>query len=191
MTAKGGRPNEGQLILRKSGYVARVWRLVDGVRVRQVLPLDTHNEAVARLRMRHLLEDNAPGAEATRAKTIRRAWSSVADVWALDLGPLEPPETPGVYALFCIPGFVKIGRAANIARRRLELQIGYPLDLSLIAVLSQDPEDEPEFHARFAKDRVRGEWFALSRDIRLALHDARRRNTLAESVVPEFLGVHP
>lgn len=72
------------------------------------------------------------------------------------------PTTPGVYALQCVPGLVKIGRARNIAQRMRELQTGCPYELKLLAVLSRDPNDEAAFHRRFARDRRHGEWFILS-----------------------------
>lgn len=64
----GGRPNTGQLILRKSGYVARVWTVIAGVRVRQVVKLGTDNKAVAKIKLRQVLNGETP-IQSTSAET--------------------------------------------------------------------------------------------------------------------------
>lgn len=73
---------------------------------------------------------------------------------------LEPPRCPGVYAIAGVAGYVKIGRAQNIADRLESLQPGHPVRLRLLAVLSFDPERERALHARWARLRAHGEWFA-------------------------------
>jgi hypothetical protein len=90
---------------------------------------------------------------------------------------LTPPGTAGVYAIECVPGYVKIGRARNVAARMHELQTGCPFELKLLAVLSTNPEDETSFHRRFARDRRHGEWFALTPEVQAAIRDSRKTAT--------------
>jgi hypothetical protein len=52
----GGRPRSGQLIWRKSGWVARLTVEIDGERVRVCRALGTDNKAVARRKLARLLE---------------------------------------------------------------------------------------------------------------------------------------
>ena len=68
----GGRPRSGQLIWRKSGWVARLTVLVDGERIRVCRALGTDNKAVARRKLARLLESDAPvsAEEAARAETF-------------------------------------------------------------------------------------------------------------------------
>jgi hypothetical protein len=59
---------------------------------------------------------------------------------------------------------VKIGKSADPRNRARELQTGHPLRLKIVLVLDMDVEKQ--LHARFAKDRLVGEWFQLSDSIR-------------------------
>jgi hypothetical protein len=68
-------------------------------------------------------------------------------------------SNPGVYAIECVPGYVKVGRANDISQRMKELQTACPFDLKLLAVLSHDPNDESIWHHRFRSCHYRGEWF--------------------------------
>lgn len=125
-------------------------------------------------------EPGAADAEDAAARYLhrlrRRAWlltgveellgRSVADAelahgWSGDdrFCSLRPPSQPGVYAVAGLPGFIKIGRAANIAERVLQLQTGHPVPLRLLAVASADPADEVAIHAQWSRLRVTGEWF--------------------------------
>lgn len=79
--------------------------------------------------------------------------------------PLEPPCTPGVYAIQGDGPFVKIGRASNIRQRLGDLQIGRAQPLGLLAVLSHDPKKEHAFHHELRAWRVRGEWFRLEGEV--------------------------
>lgn len=60
---------------------------------------------------------------------------------------------------------VKIGHSRNPRKRLNELQTGSVNWLELMACLPGTAEDEAKLHKRFAKDRVRGEWFAISRSM--------------------------
>ena len=57
MTHLGGKPNTGTLILQKSGYAARVWTVVDGVRIRKTVRLNTMIRVVAKVKLSQLLEN--------------------------------------------------------------------------------------------------------------------------------------
>lgn len=60
---------------------------------------------------------------------------------------------------------VKIGFSADPWRRFAKVQSDCPGELELLLVVEGDTADEAAFHARFALDRVRGEWFRLSTEI--------------------------
>jgi hypothetical protein len=66
--------------------------------------------------------------------------------------------------------FVKIGHCERDPIRRLEkLQIGNPVTLELIGVMQGSRSDERDWHWRFDKKRVRGEWFRLDRTLLRAI----------------------
>lgn len=71
--------------------------------------------------------------------------------------------------------FVKIGHCERDPIRRLEkLQIGNPITLELIAIVPNGSRhDERQWHDRFEKLRVRGEWFQLERRILWAIKPHR------------------
>jgi hypothetical protein len=58
---------------------------------------------------------------------------------------------------------VKIGRAKDVQKRLVTLQIGCPLELRLLAAFGGGISSERILHQRFAEDRARGEWFRRSR----------------------------
>lgn len=59
--------------------------------------------------------------------------------------------------------FIKIGYAADVYARKAELQVGcpYPLRILYIQPTSNALIDEGKLHERFARYRLRGEWFEL------------------------------
>lgn len=68
------RPATGQLVWQKRGWSARVWRVVDGERIRVRVPLDTTNRTVAQRKLEKLVADEtAPLSEAQRPETFREA----------------------------------------------------------------------------------------------------------------------
>lgn len=94
----------------------------------------------------------------------------------LALTPLVPPTYPGVYALLDERGYVKIGKADNIARRLRQLQGASPKPLALVAVLSRDKRLEPTLHRRLKNHGwVRGEWFAPTARVIDEIRAARGR----------------
>lgn len=89
-------------------------------------------------------------------------------------GPgVDPPSTGGVYALTGVPGFIKIGKATNIAVRMEGVQTGHPVPLRLLAVLSRDPLHEHVLHAHWRHLRSAGEWYRFDEEL-LAFVAARR-----------------
>jgi hypothetical protein len=66
---------------------------------------------------------------------------------------------------------VKIGWAKSDVEKRVRgLQCGCPHQLHLIAYVPGTLLDECEWHRRFADCRVRGEWFVLSYELRMAIN---------------------
>ena len=68
---------------------------------------------------------------------------------------------------------VKIGISVNPESRLSTLQTSNPKTLRLIHAFEGTGEDEAELHERFAKDRIRGEWFTLSEQIKEYLRSAQ------------------
>lgn len=108
------------------------------------------------------------------SRCVRRAAMRPATITrALGHSPIFPwPETRGVYCACVFTGYVKIGRANNIANRMTAFQTHTPEDVKLLAVLSENPLDERAFHLRFAAWRVRGEWFRFDAGFAAALKEA-------------------
>jgi len=78
--------------------------------------------------------------------------------------PQKTERIPGhVYLLLADNGLYKIGWAANVDNRILQLEPKLPYDLELIHSIKTDrPRTlERELHGKFADKRVRGEWFKL------------------------------
>jgi len=78
--------------------------------------------------------------------------------------PLEPPkksivEGPAVY-VFGFDQYVKIGFSKDFRKRRRGLEQGLPRALDIYLVIPGGSfETERELHVRFARYRLRGEWF--------------------------------
>ena len=87
-----------------------------------------------------------------------RALEIAANIWSrIQEDPWE--FGPGVYAIAAGPHF-KIGRTSrSIHERLLSLQTGQPHALTLLGVLSSNPDDEQRLAKLFARFRVRGEWY--------------------------------
>ena len=63
-------------------------------------------------------------------------------------------------------GFAKIGCTRNIKSRLSELQVSNPHDLNVMGLFHGGFKKEEELHKLFADDRVRGEWYYLSDEIK-------------------------
>lgn len=71
-----------------------------------------------------------------------------------------------VYLLQSDNGLYKIGKAVNVKRRVSEIATISSHVVTLIHTIETDDAGRAEkyWHERFAKKRIRGEWFALSGD---------------------------
>ena len=77
-------------------------------------------------------------------------------------------------------GICKIGVARDVEARRSSLQTASPVELVLEATLPGSRELEQRLHKRFAKHRVKGEWFTITDEIEKLIAEA------AASPVLEF-----
>ena len=59
-------------------------------------------------------------------------------------------------------GLIKIGTSSNVSKRIAALQTASPDALTVLGCIPGDCEIERSLHARFAEERVRGEWFTPS-----------------------------
>jgi hypothetical protein len=73
----------------------------------------------------------------------------------------ELPEPPDhVYFIQAgIDGPIKVGMSRDPARRLITLQGANPAELTLLAVVEGNRDDERAIHERFSDCRIRGEWF--------------------------------
>ena len=55
--------------------------------------------------------------------------------------------------------FCKIGYAVNPIKRLATFQTGFPYTLKLVALFEGERSDEADWHADYANQRERGEWF--------------------------------
>lgn len=63
-------------------------------------------------------------------------------------------------------GPVKIGISKNPSARLLDLSVGSPLPVVLLATMEGDRPEEAALHRRFMEYRLNGEWFQFCEDIR-------------------------
>jgi len=77
-----------------------------------------------------------------------------------------------VYFIQSSGGPIKIGSASDVAARLKSLQTGSADELTLLAMTEGGEFRERELHARFAADRLRGEWFAPSPELIRVIRDA-------------------
>lgn len=69
---------------------------------------------------------------------------------------------PDSFVYFCQPvdgGPIKIGLARDPKARLMDLQIGSPVRLRMVAIIPGGRADEQAFHTQFAAWRLHGEWF--------------------------------
>jgi|SRR5579859_1366545 len=72
-----------------------------------------------------------------------------------------------------IGGPIKIGKSVDPMARLIQLQSGSPFQLRLLATTAKDIE--LELHERFAADRLHGEWFHPSQELRDYIVDAQKK----------------
>lgn len=105
---------------------------------------------------------------------------------------LVPKKTMFVYFVQCghERGPIKIGYADNVATRLSKLQNGCPYPLSLLAAFATEhPQaDEHALHGRFARQRMRGEWFEWSAELSAVIAAIQETNHAAFVKAMEPLG---
>lgn len=68
-----------------------------------------------------------------------------------------------LYIINCNDEFYKIGKTRNIKYRLKQIQASCPYLLSLEKVIKNGYHLEKKAHSFFEKNRIRGEWFKLSK----------------------------
>jgi hypothetical protein len=86
--------------------------------------------------------------------------------------------------------FIKIGRAKNWRTRLSQMQTGSPYTIQPLLIIPADCELEVQLHARFYRDRFRGEWFHSSPAILAYIKDNLPRCIVASGIV-EVIAVIP
>lgn len=79
--------------------------------------------------------------------------------------------------------FIKIGRAKNWRSRLSHMQTGSPYTIQPLLIIPGDCEMEIKLHARFYRDRFRGEWFHSSPAILAYIKDNLEKCIVASGVV--------
>jgi hypothetical protein len=120
-----------------------------------------------------------PAASTESSFTVEQRSTPGAGKGAAALPGVGPPSTGGVYALAGVPGYVKIGKASNIAERLLGVQTGHPVPLRLLAVLSSEPKDERPLHDHWRHLRSFGEWFRFDDELSAFIAERRDRPGVA------------
>jgi hypothetical protein len=70
---------------------------------------------------------------------------------------------------------IKIGRAEDVSRRVIALQVSSPEELVLLGWVEESKFTEADLHKRFEKYRRRGEWFSPAKDILNFIQEHCRR----------------
>jgi len=71
---------------------------------------------------------------------------------------------------------IKIGYSKKVKNRISSIKTACPFELTLSLIISGDKTKEKELHSKFNKDRVKGEWFTLSEDIRQYISENQINN---------------
>ncbi len=71
---------------------------------------------------------------------------------------------------------IKIGKADNPEDRLKQLQTGSPVELRLLGVIADKASRETDIHALFDQDRIQGEWFNASPDLRRYIAEFADKN---------------
>lgn len=60
---------------------------------------------------------------------------------------------------------VKIGFSTNVLNRIIDLQVGNPIDATLVAAIPGSEDTEKYFHHMFKHHREKGEWFRVEGEL--------------------------
>lgn len=109
--------------------------------------------------------------------------------------PATPKVIDGrgsVYFIQDDKGRVKIGWTRDIRTRLMALQSGTLDNLALLRVVDGSKTVERWFHKRFAKHRIRGEWFAFASEMLTiaAPDEVPQRRTIRVRAVPTKEGFY-
>lgn len=76
---------------------------------------------------------------------------------------VKPSQVAGFVYFIKSSAGIKIGRTKNLEKRTSQIIASLPLESELIGAIQTDDmvSLEKQFHAHYAQDRVRGEWFDL------------------------------
>lgn len=72
-----------------------------------------------------------------------------------------------LYIVMASNGLFKIGKASNIKTRIAQIKSASPVEVELFTLIEYDDDEidlEGQIHSQYSKKRVRGEWFALSKN---------------------------
>lgn len=83
---------------------------------------------------------------------------------------------------------VKIGVTRRVVRRQRELEMASGCRLQVLLLVADGGASEARLHEAFAADRVVGEWFKMSRDLRALINRATAPDASAGDVIDRFLG---
>lgn len=78
----------------------------------------------------------------------------------------------------CAERFIKIGISSDAHTRASKMQMDCPYELKLLKLVPGGAHMEYELHARFAADRVRGEWFRRTPELVALIDGLEGRDTL-------------
>jgi len=82
-------------------------------------------------------------------------------------------------------GPVKIGRASNVDKRLSQVQCGCPQTIDQVISFPHRGHEEREWHAHFASQRIRGEWFEWTPGLEEAIKRAGRGLSWKRLTVPD------
>lgn len=81
-------------------------------------------------------------------------------------------------------GPIKIGYSLSPRQRLKELQTGYPDLLKVLAIIRGTEKDEKEMHERFAKFRLRGEWFRPDAELLAEISALKEAREMKINLIP-------
>lgn len=93
----------------------------------------------------------------------------------------NPNDDPGVYFVGSESGPVKIGFSNDVFRRFRALRNSSPVPLYVLAARSGSRVVEREYHRRFARFRIHGEWFERTPELEAEIESVNRGEYLKDS----------
>ena len=84
--------------------------------------------------------------------------------------------------------YVKIGSSCNPERRIEDIQTSNPRKLELVRMIDGGDRAETILHSIFKKDRVRGEWFRISKELEQFMNEDDDQIINVIKLASELLG---